>query len=64
MGIHYCHEGEEFISVRQGKVEMKVGKERNVLATSQRLHFNSTIIHKLRDFGDKPSRFIAVIYTP
>jgi mannose-6-phosphate isomerase-like protein (cupin superfamily) len=64
MGIHYRHEGEEFISVLEGNVEMKVGKERNALATSQSLLFNSAIIHKLRNFGDKPARFIAVIYTP
>jgi uncharacterized cupin superfamily protein len=34
MGIHYHHEGEEFISVLAGNVEMKVGEERNTLATA------------------------------
>jgi mannose-6-phosphate isomerase-like protein (cupin superfamily) len=43
---------------------MMVGEEKNVLGRGQSLHFNSAISHKLRNLGDKPARFIAVIYTP
>ena len=64
MGVDYNHEGDEFIYVLEGNVEMVVAEERNVLATGQSLHFNSAISHKLRHLGDKPARFIAVIYTP
>ena len=64
MGIDYHHEGEEFIYVLEGKVEMMVGEEKNILTKGQSLHFNSAINHKLRNLGDKPARFIAVIYTP
>lgn len=63
-GVDYHHEGEEFIYVLEGKVEMMVGEEKNVLAKGQSLHFNAAISHKLRNLGDKSARFIAVIYTP
>jgi mannose-6-phosphate isomerase-like protein (cupin superfamily) len=43
---------------------MMVGEERNVLGRGQSLHFNSAISHKLRNVGQKPAKFIAVIYTP
>ena len=62
--VDYHNEGQEFIYVLEGKVEMMVGEEKNVLAKGQSLHFNSAISHKLRNLGDKPARFIAVIYTP
>ena len=64
MGVDYHHEGEEFIYVLEGNVEMMVGEEKNVVRTGQSLHFNSAISHKLRNLGNKPARFIAVIYTP
>jgi len=63
-GVDYHHEGEEFIYVLDGKVEMLVGEERNVLGRGQSLHFNSAISHKLRNVGNKLATFIAVIYTP
>jgi mannose-6-phosphate isomerase-like protein (cupin superfamily) len=50
--------------VLEGKVEMMVGEERNVIAPGQSLHFNSAISHTLRNLGDKPAKFIAVLYTP
>jgi quercetin dioxygenase-like cupin family protein len=63
-GVEYHHEGEEFIYVLEGKVEMMVGEERNVLSAGKSLHFNSAISHKLRNLGDKPAKLIGVIYTP
>jgi transcriptional regulator with XRE-family HTH domain len=63
-GVDYHHEGEEFIYVLDGKVEVMVGEERNVLKTGQSLHFNSAISHKLRNLSEKRAKFIAVLYTP
>jgi quercetin dioxygenase-like cupin family protein len=63
-GVDYHHEGEEFIYVLEGKVEMMVGEERNVLSAGQSLHFNSAISHKLRNLVDRPAKLIGVIYTP
>ena len=63
-GVDYHHEGEEFIYVLEGKVEVMVGEERNILKTGQSLHFNSAISHKLRNLAEKPAKFISVIYTP
>ena len=63
-GVDYHHEGEEFIYVLEGKVEVMVGEEQNILKTGQSLHFNSAISHKLRNLAEKPAKFISVIYTP
>ncbi|UCD71809.1 MAG: cupin domain-containing protein [Syntrophobacterales bacterium] len=64
MGVDYHHEDEDFIYVMEGNVEMMAGEKRNVLSTGQSLHFNSSVSHKLRNAGEKPVKFIAVIYTP
>ncbi len=63
-GVDYHHEGEEFIYILDGKVEVMVGEERNVLKAGQSLHFNSAISHKLRNLTEKRAKFIAVLYTP
>jgi quercetin dioxygenase-like cupin family protein len=63
-GVDYHHEGEEFIYVLEGKVEVMVGEEQNILKTGQSLHFNSAISHKLRNLAEKPAKVISVIYTP
>ncbi len=63
-GVDYHHEGEEFIYVLDGKVEVMVGEERNILKTGQSLHFNSAISHKLRNLSQKRAKLIAVLYTP
>lgn len=63
-GVDYHHEGEEFIYVLEGKVEVMIGEERNVLKEGQSLHFNSAISHKLRNLSQKRAKLIAVLYTP
>jgi transcriptional regulator with XRE-family HTH domain len=62
--VEYRHEGEEFIYVLDGRVEVTVGAHVNNLASGQSLHFNSGIRHMLRNPGAKRAELLVVLYTP
>ncbi len=62
--VEYAHEGEEFIYVLEGRVEVLVGENSNILKREQTLHFDSAVVHKLRNLGKVPAKLIVVIYTP
>jgi quercetin dioxygenase-like cupin family protein len=63
-GVDYHHEGEEFVYVLAGKVEVAVGEHVNTLQQGESLHFNSGIRHKLKSVSDERAELIVVIYTP
>ena len=63
-GVGYQHEGEEFVYVLQGRVEITVGDHVNRLDQGESLHFNSGIRHKLRNIGDETAELLVVIYGP
>ncbi len=63
-GVGYHHEGEEFVYVLQGKIEVTVGEHNNSLAAGDCLHFNSGIRHKLKSISDQKAELLVVIYTP
>jgi quercetin dioxygenase-like cupin family protein len=60
----YTHEGEEFVYVLDGKIEVTVGEHVNKLNTGDSLHFNSGISHHMRNVGSKKAELIVVIYGP
>ena len=62
-GVGYHHEGEEFVYVLRGEVEVMVGEHVNRLKTGESLHFNSGIQHKLRSVSDETAELLVVIYT-
>lgn len=62
--VAYKHEGEEFMFVVDGKVEVKVGEDIHVLKKGDHVHFNSGIQHHLRNLSSKVSTMIVVVYTP
>jgi quercetin dioxygenase-like cupin family protein len=61
-GVGYQHEGEEFVYVLAGKIEVIVGDHVNTLDAGESLHFNSGIRHKLRNIGDEEAELVVVIY--
>lgn len=61
-GVEYQHEGEEFVYVLSGKIEVIVGDNVNMLSKNDSLHFNSGIKHMLRNIGKKDAELIVVIY--
>jgi transcriptional regulator with XRE-family HTH domain len=62
--VSYQHLGEEFQYVLKGKVEVTVGENKNVLGPGECLHFNSSIVHKLRNISSEQAELIVVLYTP
>jgi len=62
--VDYRHEGEEFIYVLKGVVEVRVGENQNRLKKGETLHFDSGIPHKLRNLGDEEAKLLVVLYTP
>jgi len=62
--VDYRHEGEEFIYVLRGEVEVRVGENQNHLKKGETLHFDSGIPHKLRNLGDEEAKLLVVLYTP
>ena len=63
-GVGYQHEGEEFVYVLSGKIEVRVGDHINVLDTNKSLHFNSGIKHQLRNISKEVAELLVVIYGP
>jgi quercetin dioxygenase-like cupin family protein len=63
-GVDYHHEGEEFVYVLSGKIEVSVGEHINTLESGDSLHFNSGIRHQLRSISDETAELLVVIYSP
>ncbi len=61
-GVGYQHQGEEFVYVLSGKIEVRVGEHVNVLKENNSLHFNSGIKHQLRNISKKTAELLVVIY--
>jgi len=62
--VEYRHEGEEFIYVLRGEVEVRVGENPNILKKGETLHFDSGIPHKLRNLSEEEAKLLVVLYTP
>ena len=58
------HEGEEFIIVVSGEVELMYGGERHVLQPGDSMYYNSIVTHRVSAANGKPATIYAVIFTP
>jgi transcriptional regulator with XRE-family HTH domain len=63
-GVGFRHEGEEFVYVLKGKIEVTVGEHVNKLGKDDSLHFNSGIQHNLRNTGQEKAELVVVIFNP
>ncbi len=63
-GVGFQHEGEEFVYVLKGQVEVKVGDNVNTLKAGDSLHFNSGIKHDLVNTGKTDAQLVVVVYAP
>jgi transcriptional regulator with XRE-family HTH domain len=63
-GVSYQHAGEEFVYVLKGRMEIWVGENRSLLSPGGCLHFNSSIVHKLRNISDEKAELLVILYTP
>jgi transcriptional regulator with XRE-family HTH domain len=58
------HEGEEFIHVLSGKIEVVYGSERHELAEGDSIYYDSIVPHRVGAAGGKAARILAVVYAP
>lgn len=58
-----AHEGEEFIYVLEGSIELFYGDEKHVAEVGDSLYYNCIVPHHLHAYG-QPAKILAVIYTP
>jgi quercetin dioxygenase-like cupin family protein len=61
--VAYKHEGEEFIFVMSGELEVILGEKARVLKAGEHLHFNSYVPHRLKSLSSEPTRCLVVLYT-
>ena len=59
-----AHEGEEFIYVLSGAIQINYGRTRYDLVAGQSIYFDSVVPHDVHATGDENARILAVIYTP
>ncbi|MFJ4441161.1 helix-turn-helix domain-containing protein [Pseudomonas sp. NPDC089422] len=55
------HEGEEFLFVHAGQVEVDFMNERVLLEQGDALHFNAQTPHRLRSVGEQPAQLLVVV---
>ena len=58
------HEGEEFVYVLNGSIEIEYGKDLYVLSPGDSVYYDSIVPHQLRCHGDVAARILAVVYAP
>lgn len=58
------HEGEEFLYVLSGTLEVEYGKETHTLAAGDSVYYDSIVPHQVRAAGEAPARILAVVYAP
>ncbi len=56
------HEGEEFIFVLEGEMEVILGNHTDILYPGDSIYYDSIIPHKVQCHQDKVTRILAVIY--
>lgn len=58
------HEGEEFIYVLEGSVEINYGKDIFQINKGDSIYMDSVIAHNVHAANDRPAKILAVVYTP
>ena len=59
-----AHEGEEFIYVMQGEVEIVYGKETYKLGEGDSIFYDSIVTHHVHGAPGKSAKILAVVYIP
>ena len=58
------HEGEEFIAVLSGSIEVIYGKETHIVKAGDSIYYNSIVPHYVSCVGEEKAEIHAVIYIP
>jgi transcriptional regulator with XRE-family HTH domain len=59
-----AHEGEEFIYVLAGEIEVAYGKDTYRLSTGDSIYYDSIVPHHVHSAGELEARVVAVVYAP
>jgi len=58
------HEGEEFLYVLEGEIEVIYGKEVYLLTEGESIYYDSIVKHHVHSRGNGPAKILAVVYAP
>lgn len=58
------HEGEEFLFVLDGALEVEYGTVTHTLEAEDSIYYDSIVPHQVRSAGDGSARILAVVYAP
>ena len=59
-----AHEGEEFIYVMSGEVEIEYGKEKYILGEGDSIFYDSIVKHHVHGCNGQAAKILAVVYIP
>ena len=59
-----AHEGEEFIYVINGELEIEYGKEKYLLKEGDSIYYDSIVMHHVHGAPGKPAKILALVYIP
>jgi len=59
-----AHEGEEFIYVMEGEIEVEYGKEKYSLKQGDSIYYDSIVKHHLHGALGKSAKILALVYIP
>ena len=59
-----AHEGEEFIYVMEGEIEIDYGKEKYTLTEGDSIYYDSIVKHHVHGAVNKAAKILAVVYIP
>lgn len=62
--VFSTHEGEEFIYVLEGLIEINYGKETYVLEEGDSIYYDSIVSHHVHAGNGEPAKILGVVYTP
>lgn len=58
------HEGEEFIYVLEGQIEINYGKENYLLTAGDSIYYDSVVSHHVHAADGSTARILGIVYTP
>ena len=58
------HEGEEFVYVMEGTIEVCHGKKKYVIEAGDTIYYDSIVPHHLHGYQGQAAKILAVVYTP
>jgi len=62
--VFSSHEGEEFIYVMEGVIEINYGQDTYLLEEGDSIYYDSIVSHHVHAGNEYPGKIIGVIYTP